>query len=54
MIETIIMLMGVIAPSFFLGYSVKWMMDEERITKEILSNKQLQKENEKLLKEINY
>ena len=54
MIETIIMLIGVIAPSFLLGYCVRWMIDEERIANEIASNKQLKKENEKLLKEINY
>jgi hypothetical protein len=54
MIETIIMLVGVIAPSFLLGYFCKWMQYEEQIAKEILSNKQLKKENKKLLEEINY
>jgi hypothetical protein len=54
MIETTIILMGLIAPSFLLGYSVKWMIDEERIKEEILLNKQLNKQNKKLLEEINY
>jgi len=54
MIETIIILICVIAPSFLLGYSCKWMQHEEQIAKEILSNKQLKRKNEKLLEEINY
>ena len=54
MIETIIYIVGLMLPSFVLGYCVKWMMDEEQIANEIASNKQLKKENEKLLKEINY
>ena len=36
------------------GYCIRWMMDEDRIAKEISSNKQLKKENKKLLEEINY
>jgi len=54
MIETIIYIVGLMLPSFVLGYCVKWMMDEEQIANEIASNKQLKKENEKLLKQINY
>jgi len=54
MIETIIYIVGLMLPSFVLGYCVKWMIDEEQIANEIASNKQLKKENEKLLKEINY
>jgi fructose-specific phosphotransferase system IIC component len=39
MIESIIILMCIILPSFILGYCVKWMMDEELIAKKIQSNK---------------
>jgi hypothetical protein len=40
-------------PSALFGYCVRWMMDEERIAKEIASNKQQFKlEREKILKEI--
>jgi len=47
------MLIGVIAPSFLLGYCVRWMMEEQTKVKQINTNKQLKQENEKLLKEIN-
>ena len=40
MIETIIMLMCVIVPSFLLGYATKWMNEEQTIAKKIESNKQ--------------
>jgi len=39
MIETIIILMCVILPSFLLGYATKWMMEEELIAKKKESNK---------------
>lgn len=39
MIETIIILMCIILPSFLLGYVTKWMMEEELIAKKIQSNK---------------
>jgi hypothetical protein len=39
MIETIIMLIGVIAPSFLLGYCVRWMMEEQTKVKQINTNK---------------
>jgi len=40
MIETIIILMCVIVPSFLLGYATKWMNEEQTIAKKIESNKQ--------------
>ena len=54
MIETTIMLIGVIAPSFLLGYFCKWMQYEEQIAKEILSNKRKKAEEQKILKELDY
>lgn len=40
MIETIIMLMGVIVPSFLLGYATKWLSEERVIANKKESNKQ--------------
>lgn len=39
MIETTIMLMCVILPSFLLGYATKWMNEEQTIAKKKESNK---------------
>jgi len=40
MIETIIMLMCVIVPSFLLGYTTKWLNEEQIIAKKKESNKE--------------
>lgn len=40
MIETTIMLMCVIVPSFLLGYATKWLSEEQVIAKKKESNKQ--------------
>ena len=40
MIETTIMLMCVIVPSFLLGYATKWLNEEQITAKKIESNKQ--------------
>jgi hypothetical protein len=39
MIETIIILMCIIVPSFLLGYCVKWFSEEQTKVKQINTNK---------------
>ena len=53
MTETIIMILCLMLPSMIFGYCVRWMQDEERIAKEIESNKQKQQlKQEKILPKL--
>lgn len=54
MTNTILILMMIMLPSMLFGYCIRWMMDEERIAKEILSNKRKKAEEQRLLKELDY
>lgn len=51
--DTILFIMIIILSSMF-GYCIRWMMDEDRIAKEILSNKHKKAEEQRLLKELDY
>lgn len=53
MIETIIYTLCLMLPSAIFGYCVRWMLEEQITTKQILANKQKhQLQKEKLLQEL--
>ena len=54
MTNTLILLSCIMIPSMIFGYCIRWMMDEDRIAKEILSNKRKKAEEQRLLKELDY